>query len=349
MMKSGACSSGEGKQEQPMIAAAEKSAFPGRCLPQYVSSRVSPLPEMLTPMKPSAPVLPSEPSCPPRHSSDVPQLACAAEDYRHMAWTLSLFEDVPPQEPLASSCSSTAQVHRPFVAPAPIAPSPSAGIARTAGRLPARSQSTPSLNPPSLLPLKGNGRPPRGRAIHAIKSFQQAEHQRKAETFSGVDGLNSPGLSASTQYTQERTLPDLSAGPSILSEDDSAMPVLNSPWREDAYKPHGLFGRAPFGLLGAQVSEGGSTLMAKRSSRQAEWSELQEESHCQLQGFTQVGSGLGGCSLNNVRPRAFGDAHADTDYLSDTRGLLPMDVTHCSNWQWDATERGGSNGCVDTL
>jgi len=132
----------------------------------------------------------------------------------------------------------------------------------------------------------------------------------------------------------------------MLSEDDSALPVLDSPWREDVYKSHGLFGRAPFGLLDAQLSDGGSTSMAKKSSRQAEW--FREESHCRLRGFTQVGSGFGGCSLNNVRPGTFGDVHADTEYFSDMGGLFPMDGTRSSNWQRDATERGGSNGCVDT-
>lgn len=229
-----ACSSAEGKREPSMTAFSEENTVTSLCLPQYVPSHVSPLPEMLPRMKPAAPVIPSERSCPPpQHNTDVPQLACAAEDYRHIAWTRSLFEEVPLQEPVVSSCGSTAQVQRPFLVPTHIVPSPSAGIARTAGRLPARSQSTPSLNPPSLLPLKGNGRPPRGRALHTILGFQQAEHQRKAETFSGVDDLNSPGLSASTQYTQERILADLSAGPSMMSEDGSSFPVFNSVWREE--------------------------------------------------------------------------------------------------------------------
>jgi hypothetical protein len=131
----------------------------------------------------------------------------------------------------------------------------------------------------------------------------------------------------------------------MLSEDDSALAIFNSPGREDVYKSHGSFGRAPNGFLGALLSEGGSTSMAKKSSKQAEW--FREESHCRLRGFTQVGSGFGGCSLN-VRPGAFGNAHADTEYFSDMGGLFPMDGTRSSNWQRDATEMGDSNGCVDT-
>jgi len=310
------------------------------------------------PMKPSAPMLPSEPSCPPKHSIEVPQLACVAEDERHIAWTWSLFEEVPPQEPAASACSSTALVQGPFLAPQHVATSPSASIARTAGRLPARSQSTPSLNPPtplnqretpSLLPMKGNGRPPRGRAIHAIKGFQQAEHQRKAEILSGVDDLNSPGLSASTQYTQERTLLDLSAGPSILSEDDSALQVFGSSWRDDGCRAHGLCGRAPLGPLGAQFSEGEpTTSTAKWSSRHAEWSELRQESHRQLRaGFAQGSRfGFGSRSLNLVRPRCVGDAsHADS--FADMGGLFPMDRSRCFTRHWDGAEGGVSNACVD--